>query len=326
MNELIPAPKNTIQKGDFSVSLPAIIVEAGQATSKRFIEFFTASIRNPNTRSAYVRAVRDFFLWCDKNNVGPLIDIEPVHIAAYVETLSARRSAPTAKQHLAAIKKLFDFLVTGGILPANPASSVRGPKHSTQQGKTPVLMADDARALIASMPTDMLIGLRDRAIIAAMMYGFVRVSAALAMDVKDVFEQHHRMHLRLVEKGGKAKTMPCHHNLEEYLREYLAAVDFKRGPLFRAFEGNTGVMSDRRFNRQRCLDMIKRRAKAAGINTPGICNHTFRGTGITAYLSNPDARLEYAQYMADHADPKTTRMYDRRNDVITLDEVEKIGI
>lgn len=72
--------------------------------------------------------------------------------------------------------------------------------------------------------------------------------------------------------------------------------------------------------------MVKRRARKAGIETPGICNHTFRGSGITAYLDHPDARLEVAQYMAGHADPKTTRIYDRRQEIVTLDEVERIGI
>ena len=141
---------NALQLGKLTLVLPALIVSAGKPTAKRFVEFFTANIRNPNTRDAYGRAVRDFFAWCDEHGIGPLIDIEAVHIAAYIEQMTQDKAPQTVKQRLAAIKALFDFLVMGGVLPANPASAVRGPRHSTAKGKTPILMADDARALINS--------------------------------------------------------------------------------------------------------------------------------------------------------------------------------
>lgn len=326
MNNLVSKAQNPVQRGSVELQLPALITQAGERASKRFIEYFTATIRNKNTREAYARAVRDFFAWCDTHQIGPLVDIEPVHIAAYIEQMTDQRAAPTVKQHLAAISRLFDFLVTGGILANNPAASVKGPKHSQTKGKTPILFADDARALIRSIPDDNLPGLRDRAIISVMTYAFARVSAALTLDVKDVIPQHHRLWMRLREKGGKHIEIPCHHNLEEYLRAYLIASGLTEGPLFPTLRGRSGELNNKRLHRTECLAMIKRRAKQAGLETPGICNHTFRGTGITAYLSNPDARLELAQQLAGHSDPKTTRMYDRRSDEISLDEVEKIGI
>ena len=328
MTALVKSSNRSLQLGKLQLSLPGVIVAEGAAASKRFIEFFTANIRNKNTREAYGRAVRDFFAWCDANDIGPLVDIEAVHIAAYIEQMTDTHAAQTVKQRLAAIKALFDYLVTGGILTANPASAVRGPKHSQTKGKTPVLMAEDARALIRSIDVSTLSGLRDRAIIGVMTYGFARVSAALGMDGKDVFSQHHRLWLRLTEKGSKYHEMPCHHSLEVYLREYIEAASIEsKAPLFQTFRGRSGELTGKRLTRQNCLHMIQRRAKVAAIELPdGICNHTFRGTGITAYLSNPDARLELAQQMAAHSDPKTTRMYDRRGDEISLDEVEKIGI
>ncbi len=328
MNQLISKTvNNSLQLGKLNISLPTLIIDAGKPTTKRFIEFFTANIRNPNTREAYGRAVRDFFAWCDEHQIGPLIDIDALHVAAYIEQMTQEKAAQTVKQRLAAIKALFDFLVMGGILPANPASAVRGPRHSTKKGKTPILLADDARALIKSIPTDTLPGLRDRAIIATMTYSFARVSATLGMDVKDVLSMHHRLWLRLQEKGGKHHEVPCHHNLETYLREYIEAANLDSGPLFRTLRGRSGQLNDKRLHRTECLAMIKRRCKQAGIdNAANICNHTFRGTGITAYLSNPDAKLEHAQNIAGHSDPKTTRLYDRRSDEISLDEVEKIGI
>ena len=147
-NEIIRSPKNDVQIGRVSIPAPRLIIEAGEPAWKRFIEFFTATIRNKNTREAYGRAVRDFFLWCDAFEIGPLIDIEPVHVGGYIEWLgndapNAGRglAAQTIKQHLAAIRNLFDWLVVGGILPSNPASrrcTVRG--HSQVKGKTPVLL------------------------------------------------------------------------------------------------------------------------------------------------------------------------------------------
>ena len=132
-----------------SLTVPAIIADAGDHAARRFLEFFTANIRNPNTRAAYAQAVGQFLRWCEDRRLA-LRDIEPVHVAAYIER-SPRQSAPTVKQHLAAISMLFDWLVTGQVVPFNPASSVRGPKHVVKRGKTPVLTADEARTLLDSI-------------------------------------------------------------------------------------------------------------------------------------------------------------------------------
>ena len=173
-------------------------------------------------------------------------------LAMMHRTVVAWRPKPSS-QHLAAIRNLFDWLVVGGILPSNPAAPVRGPRHSQVKGKTPVLLADDARALIRSIDVTGLPGLRDRAIIGVMVYSFARVSAALAMNRKDVFPMHHRLWLRLTEKGGKHHEMPCHHNLEEYLREYLDASGIEEGPLFRTLRGRTGQLNETRLQRSEAL-------------------------------------------------------------------------
>jgi integrase/recombinase XerD len=306
--------------------LPAIIADAGEQAGKRFIEFFTATIRNKNTRKAYAHAVGDFFAWCAQHGL-TLPAIEPVHIAAYVEQLSAARSAPTVKQHLAAIRMCFDWLTSGGILPFNPASSVRGPKHVVKRGKTPVLRADEARQLLDGIDTGTLIGLRDRALIAVMVYSFARVSAALRMKVEDYYTEGRRAWFRLHEKGGKRHEVPAHHNAENYLDAYLEAAGIaaeKKTPLFRSAAGKTQRLTDRAMNPNDALRMIKRRAKAVDLPET-TCNHTFRATGITAYLEN-GGTIEKAQQIANHESPKTTKLYDRTSDQITLDEVERIVI
>src|SRR3954451_498819 len=186
--------------------MPVIISAAGKRASFRFIEFFTANIRNPNTRVSYGRAVRDFCDWCEDLGL-ELVDLNPVIVAGYiellgkpVEKLGRGYSKPSVKQHLAAIRMLFDYLVTGGILPMNPASSVRGPKYSIKRGKTSVLSAEEARQLLDSIDTDSIIGLRDRALIGVMVYSFSRVSAAVSMKIEDYFQSGKRWKFRFMER------------------------------------------------------------------------------------------------------------------------------
>lgn len=318
--------KNTIQLAiPATRKLPALFTPTPHA-AKRFVAFFTANIRNPNTRKAYTWAVAEFATWCERHGLLSLPAIEPVHVATYIESLRDHLSAPSIKQHLAAIRMLFDWLVVGQVLPSNPASSVRGPKYSTKKGKTPVLMADEARLLIEAIDVRTIVGLRDRALIGLMVYTFARIGAALAMQVEDVYIQGRRTWVRLHEKGGKLHAMPCHHNLDEYLHAYLKAAQLTEGKslLFRTMHGRTGQLSDQPMTQPDAYRMIRRRATAVGIRTK-IGNHSFRATGITEYLRN-GGKLEIAQQMANHESARTTGLYDRRTDQVSLDEVERIVI
>ncbi len=325
--EVLGTSGGSLVAGGGSVVVPAIVAEAGEGPARRFLEFFAANIRNPNTRAAYRRAIGDFLAWCEGFELR-LGEIQPLHVAAYVEELTQRYRAPTVKQRLAAIRMLFDWLVIGQVPPANPASAVRGPRHSVTRGKTPVLSAEEARTLLNSIPLQTIAGLRDRALIGVLIYSFARIGAALALRVEDYYPQDKRWWLRLHEKGSKQHEMPAHHNLEAYLDAYIQAtgiVGDPKGPLFRTLSRGKGrPLSDNPLPRENAYAMIKRRARAAGIATPIGC-HTFRATGITAYLEG-GGTLENAQVMAAHASTRTTQLYDRRRDQITLDEVERIGI
>jgi site-specific recombinase XerD len=310
-----------------TLAVPAAIADAGDHAARRFLEFFAANIRNKNTRMAYYRAVCSFFAWVEQHGIGELADIEPVHVAAYIEALQTTTSKPTAKQHLAALRMLFDWLIIGQVLAVNPAHAVRGPKHVVRRGKTPVLTEEEARRLLDSLDTSTLVGLRDRALIAVMTYTFARVGAVVAMKVEDYYPGGKRWWLRLHEKGGKRHEMPAHHKLEHFLDEYLAAAGIRedgKTPLFRSAIGKTGVLTDKPMNRVDAYRMIRRRTAEAGFKNKLGC-HVFRATGITAYLE-AGGTLENAQAMAAHESPKTTKLYDRTGDEITLDEVERITI
>jgi site-specific recombinase XerD len=308
---------------------PATLFAPTPQAAQRVLDFFTAQINNPHTRKAYLQATRRFAAWCEAKGLHQLAAVQAFHVAAFLHDLQADLAPPTVKQHLAALRMLFDYLVIGQVIPTNPAHSVRGPKHVVKKGKTPVLSPDEARTLLDSLETHTLTGLRDRALIALMVYTFARINAALEMKVSDYFIQARRGWVRLHEKGGKEHDVPCHHNLERFLDEYIAAAGLAadpHGPLFRtSAEKKSGRrLTTNAMRQQDAYRMIQRRAKAAGIKTR-IGNHTFRATGITAYLKN-GGKLETAQQIAAHESPRTTKLYDRRDDEISLDEVERIAI
>jgi site-specific recombinase XerD len=308
-------------------TLPALVASSGVRAGVRFLEFFAAQIRNPHTRRAYARAVGEFLAWCESVGVTSLPDIQPLHVASWIELEARQVSAPSVKQRLAAIRHLFDWLVIGQVVPANPAASVRGPRHVVRSGKTSVLEPAEARRMLDSIDEATPAGLRDRALISLMVYSFARIGAALGMKVEDVFTQNRRLWVRLHEKGGKDHAMPCHHNLEQALSAYVdgarLAADPK-GPLFRTIGRGTGELTRTSLPQANAHAMIRRRAEAAGIETK-IGNHSFRATGITAYLKN-GGTLEKAASMANHASTRTTQLYDRRRDEMSLDEVERILI
>jgi site-specific recombinase XerD len=332
MNELVPARAAAV--------FPAPLFAPTPKAARRVLEFFTAQINNDHTRKAYLNATRRFAQWCEPHGIRELAAVEPFHVAAFVKQLQGEFSAPTVKQHLAALRMLFDWLVIGHVLDINPAHAVRGPKHVVKKGKTPVLTAEEARELLNSIALmrntgggqpestePALIGLRDRALLGVMVYTFARINAVLEMKVSDYFVQGRRGWVRLHEKGGKEHEVPCHHNLELYRDEYIAAAGIAGdpdGPLFRTAAGKTGALTGNAMWQQDAYRMIQRRASDASIKTR-IGNHTFRATGITAYLKNKGT-LEAAQHIANHESPRTTKLYDRRQDEISLDEVEKIGI
>lgn len=201
--------------------VPAIIAAAGDKASEHFLEFFAATIRNKNTRAAYMTAVGQFCAWCQDNGL-QLAHIRPLHVSAYIEALPL--SPPSVKQHLAALRGLFNWLVIKQVVPDNPAMFVKGPKFSRQVGITPIMEAEQMRQLLDSIPIVRTVkilrkhgggqkevpdlkGLRDRAAIAIMAYTFARVSAVVGLSLGDYRLEGKRARLQLMEKGNKEKLV-----------------------------------------------------------------------------------------------------------------------
>ena len=307
--------------------VPALIADAGDAAGWRYVEFFTANIRNPNTRRAYARACGRFFAWCEDRGLA-LTTIRPFDVATYIEALpadpfGARREAATCR--CADAVRLADHR-SGGV--DQPGLGGARPEACGEDRKDTGLDANEWRRLIDTIPTDTARDLRDRALIATLTYSFARIGAALKMKVEDLRPQGAGWQLRLHEKGGKQHMMPCHHALAEALRTYIDAAGIaedRRGFLFRTSRGHPGTkLSDQAMTQPDAWRMIRRRAAAVGIMAP-IGNHSFRATGITAYLANGGA-LEHAQEMAAHESPRTTKLYDRTKERLTQDEVERIRL
>jgi integrase/recombinase XerD len=304
--------------------VPSVIAKTGNQNSKLYLEFFAARIRNKNTREAYLRNVNRFFIWCHERMIS-FERIEPMVIAAYIEELTNESPPETVKQHLAAIRKLYDHLVINQVLAVNPAASVRGPKVDTVEGKTPILTSEEARTLLDSIDTSDLRGQRDRAMIALMLYSFARVGAVVRMKVSDFYRHGDNWRVRLREKGSKSREIPVHPEAVTFIKSYLEISKLMgqdSPPLFQALRGNAKEVAGRALHRNDVLAMVKRRAKEAGLSSTTCC-HTFRATGLTVYMENGGI-LQHAQRIAGHADPRTTQLYIRTGDDVAMSELKKI--
>jgi integrase/recombinase XerD len=322
--------------GGVSLQLPPFIADAGERAAEVTLEFFTARIPNSYTRRAYGGAVARFCDWCQHRNVA-LKQLAAPTISAYLEGLrepaDGREGLSLASIKLTAsgLRHWLDFLTERGVLSYNPARSVRTPRLVVREGKTPVFGREQGRQLFAALDAiaadGNLLALRDRALMALMLYGFVRVGAAVAMRVRDFEDEGEHANLVLHEKGGKERRIACHHKTREYLRAYIQAAGFEpraKVPLFQSAPGRVARLTGEAMTIDDALRAVKRRCRMAGLPS-SICNHSFRATGITVHQEN-GGRLEDAQELAGHADARTTRLYIRRQRKIAQAEVERVQL
>ncbi|MFO0847836.1 MAG: tyrosine-type recombinase/integrase [Gemmataceae bacterium] len=304
---------------------PALVSSAGPNAEYAWEEFLGRHARNPHTRRAYTRAVRRFLAWCQSRDI-PLAEVRPLHVADYLDQLSA--APPTKKLHLAALRALFDALVTRHAVPVNPAASVRGERHTALEGKTPEITADQARRLLASIDPGTAVGLRDKCVIAVLVYTAARAGAVARLRVKDMVDDGSQQLLRFAEKGGKERLIPVRHDLEELLRAYQQAAGLADAPadapLFRTAAGKGGRLTGNPVTGLDVWRIVKRRLQAAGLPAR-LRPHSFRVLAVTDLLSQ-NVPLEDVQLLAGHADPRTTRLYDRRQRKVTRNIVERISV
>lgn len=333
--------QNTILSRNIDAHLPSIIVEADKTTKDKFLEYFFAQIKNDNTRMAYKIAVYRFLDWCYHYRTPPietLTSIRPLDVAEFIRRMEKECdkneervfSDSTVKQNLAAIRKLFDHFVINQIIPLNPAASVKGPSVNTVEGKTAILSRIQGRRLLESIDTSTVVGLRDRALIGLMIFSFARISAVINMRVKHYYKVGNEAFVRLHEKGNKYRKLPAHFKVVDFLDAYIEKAGIageKDAWLFRSSDRSRSrnTLLRKQLSRRTALKVIKRRAQDVGLNPDEICCHSFRGTGITAYLKG-GGTLENAAKIAGHSSTRTTQLYDRTGTDVNRDEIYSIRL
>ena len=323
---LVPAGNNLTDS--LHSQLPEILVRAGKAAVFATEEFFFGRIRNEHTRQAYLIAVKRFLAWAEVRGL-EMVRIAPKDVGQYLDGLRKENtSVATRKQHLAALRHFFDNLVIRHAMILNPALSVRGERYEVVEGKTPEITVAGARQLLVSLDITTVVGLRDRAIIAILIYTASRAGAVATLRRGSFYHAGDQSMLHFEEKGGKSREIPVRHDLEQMLFEYLDAAGLRHArkdtPLFRTAYKKTGRLTENALYVVDICRMVKRRLRDAGL--PGVLSpHSFRVTTITDLLEQ-GVPLEDVQRLAGHADPRTTRLYDRRQKKITRNIVERISI
>ena len=300
---------------------PAIVKLAGKAAAFAWEEFFQAELANAHTRKNYMHAVRQFLAWADDRHL-ELPRITPGDVGEYLQGLEL--ATPTKKLHLAALRRFFDRLVNRHVAIINPAATVKSERYSVIEGKTPEISAKQAQALLASINPSDPVGRRDRVILATLAYTAARVGAVARLRVEDLVHDGSQYALRFAEKGGKSREIPVRHDLQRLLLDYIVTSGITEGPLFRTAHSRTRTLTKNAMTGIDICRMMKRRLKAAGLPAR-FSPHSFRVAAVTDLLSQ-DVPLEDVQHLAGHADPRTTRIYDRRRRKVTRNLVERISI
>jgi site-specific recombinase XerD len=324
---LVPAPR--------SVSgVPEMVMQAGTAACFAWEEFFYAEHHNPHTQRAYHGAVRRFLARCEGDGKA-LPQVTPGMVGQYLAGLGG--SPAKRNLHLSTLRGFFDCLVQRHVVLLNPAASVRGVKEEVVEGKTPEITIDQAQRLLKSIKTTYrresgeavnVVGLRDRAVLATLAYTACRAGAVARLRLQDFQYDGEQYVLRFHEKGGKSREKPVRLDLQRLILAYLdaaeLAADAKDSPLVRSTTRKTKRLTARPLTSKAICELVKRRLKDAGLPRR-LSPHSFRVTAITDLLAQ-GVPLDDVQYLAGHASPRTTRLYDRRQKKVTRNIVERISI
>jgi integrase/recombinase XerD len=293
-------------------------------TAEALLEILGARLRNPNTRSAYRVAWRSFLAFCSKRQL-ELEAVKAYHVGAWLDQHPGSRS--TQRQHLAAVRLLFDHLMARGAIEFNPAARAKPPRLVRESSLTPVFEEAEIVNFLDSIKLDSEKDIRDKAIFCVLLYSWCRVSALINLGVADYYERGGTRWLRFQEKRGKEHEVPVHSKAREAIDLWLQTSGIAlnpAAPLFPAFGKDRETVELRRLDRRSILKLVENRAKASEI-TKRVCCHSFRATGITEYM-NSGGTIEIAQQIAGHKSSSTTRIYDRSRDRLTIEEIERVQI
>ena len=306
-------------------AMPTLVRLAGDAAQFAYEEFVFGRIRNRYTRRNYQHAIDRFLQWSHQCGL-ELHRIAPKDVGQYLDELDY--ALTTKKLHLSALRHFFDELVTRHVVILNPAATVRSERYEVVEGKTPEITAIQVRQLFESGDTSHVVGLRDRAIIGVLVYTAARVGAVAQLKQDHLYMSGDQYCLRFTDKGGKSREIPVRHDLQGLLFDYLDAAGLRGtsgvSPLFMTSNGRTRQLTAHAMTAGDMCRMVKRRMRDAGLPSR-LSPHSFRVATVTNLLEQ-NVSLEDVQRLAGHADPRTTRLYDRRQRKVTRNIVERISI
>ena len=291
--------------------------------SETLLNILEGRVRNSNTRKAYKAAWRSFFAFCSEYKL-ELDRAKPYHVGMWLKRHPG--SVATQRQHLAAVRLLFDHLLEKGVVDINPAARAKAPRLERESAHTPIFEQNEIKTFLDAIKADSLIDKRDKALFSTLAYSWARVSAAVGLKVEDYYERNGERWLRLHEKRGKIHEVPVHSKAREAIDQWLLASDLgcnPSAPLFPAFGKNKKTPELRHMDRTSVWKLVQARVRASGLEKR-VCCHSFRATGITEYMS-AGGSLDIAQRIAGHSQLSTTKIYDRSRDRLTMDEIEKIS-
>lgn len=302
---------------------PAVLMPAGErrlsalafqqlASVPAAVEWF-ANIDNPRTRRAYQIDLDDFCGFVGLTGAEEFRAVTRAHVLAWRADLETRGLAgATIRRKLAALASLFDHLLeNNAVAGGNPVHGVKRPKVESNEGKTPALGDNQAKSLLTAPDGWTLKGIRDRAILAVLLYHGLRREEAAQLMTNDLQDRRGIKHLQVRGKGGKTRYLPLHPVAADRIYEYLER-DSQRepgnGPLFRSIRGrSTGAA----VTGNGIYKVVAQWAHAAGIKVEGLGVHGLRATAATNALEH-DADIAKVQLWLGHANISTTRLYDRR--------------
>ena len=305
-----------------------------EKVKETLLNIIEGRIQNPNTRSAYRIAFRRFFEFCSEYKL-EFDRIKPYHFGLFLKRHLG--SVATQRQHLAAVRLLFDHLLEQGVVDSNPAARAKPPRLQRENSHTPTFEDHEIKAFLGAIKLETLLDIRDKALFSVLAYSWARVSAVAALKVEDYYERKGQRWLRFHEKRGKIHEVPVHSNARGAIDQWLAASGLgsdPSAPLFPAFAKDKKTFDkvfaeDKKTLKLRHMDrrgiwwLVQARAKASGLEKK-VCCHSFRATGITAYM-NAGGALDIAQRIAGHSQLSTTKIYDRSQDRVTVAEIERVS-
>src|SRR5271166_1875001 len=292
-------------------------------TAETLLNILEGRIRNPNTRNAH-KTASSFFEFCSEYKL-ELDRVKPYHFGLWLKRHTG--SVATQRQHLAAVRLLFDHLLEKGVVDINPAARAKPPRLERESAHTAVFEQNEIKAFLEAIKLDSLIDKRDKALCSVLLYSWARVSAVVTLRVEDYYERKGERWLRLHEKRGKIHEVPAHSKAREAIDQWLLVSDLgskPAAPLFPAFGKDKKTIELRHMGRTSVWKLVQARALASGLQKR-VCCHSFRATGITEYM-NSGGTIEIARQIAGHKSSSTTRIYDRSRDRLTIEEIERVQI